>query len=310
MQLWRFSNIMKGKKIYMAGAGGMLGEAFYKVFQDDNNLYCSDIKKTSDWINILDFRQRNKYIDDVINFAPDYLFHLGAHTDLEYCEDNPDDAYATNTLPVETAVFIANKLSIPLLYISTAGIFDGQKDTYDDWDDPNPLGHYARSKYSGEKFVTQNADRYLVCRAGWMMGGGPDKDKKFIEKILKQIKDGENELFIVDDKLGTPTYTIDFANNVKELLNREIWGLFNMVCSGVTGRLEVATTLISLLNLHNEIKIHSVKSDHFKKTYYAERPFSERLLTKKLDLYNVNLMRDWKICLSEYLDEDYKDYLK
>ena len=154
MQLWRFSNIMKGKKIYMAGAGGMLGEAFYKVFQDDNNLYCSDIKKTSDWINILDFRQRNKYIDDVINFAPDYLFHLGAHTDLEYCEDNPDDAYATNTLPVETAVFIANKLSIPLLYISTAGIFDGQKDTYDDWDDPNPLGHYARSKYSGEKFVT------------------------------------------------------------------------------------------------------------------------------------------------------------
>ncbi len=310
MQLWRFSNIMKGKKIYMAGAGGMLGEAFYKVFQDDNNLYCSDIKKTSDWINILDFRQRNKYIDDVINFAPDYLFHLGAHTDLEYCEDNPDDAYATNTLPVETAVFIANKLSIPLLYISTAGIFDGQKDTYDDWDDPNPLGHYARSKYSGEKFVTQNADRYLVCRAGWMMGGGPNKDKKFIQKILKQIKDGETELFIVDDKLGTPTYTIDFANNVKELLNREIWGLFNMVCSGVTGRLEVATTLISLLNLHNEIKIHSVKSDHFKKTYYAERPFSERLLTKKLDLYNVNLMRDWKICLSEYLDEDYKDYLK
>ena len=310
MQLWRFSNIMKGKKIYMAGAGGMLGEAFYKVFQDDNNLYCSDIKKTSDWINILDFRQRNKYIDDVINFAPDYLFHLGAHTDLEYCEDNPDDAYATNTLPVETAVFIANKLSIPLLYISTAGIFDGQKDTYDDWDDPNPLGHYARSKYSGEKFVTQNADRYLVCRAGWMMGGGPNKDKKFIQKILKQIKDGETELFIVDDKLGTPTYTIDFADNVKELLNREIWGLFNMVCSGVTGRLEVATTLISLLNLHNEIKIHSVKSDHFKKTYYAERPFSERLLTKKLDLYNVNLMRDWKICLSEYLDEDYKDYLK
>lgn len=310
MQLWRFSNIMKGKKIYMAGAGGMLGEAFYKVFQDDNNLYCSDIKKTSDWINILDFRQRNKYIDDVINFAPDYLFHLGAHTDLEYCEDNPDDAYATNTLPVETAVFIANKLSIPLLYISTAGIFDGQKDTYDDWDDPNPLGHYARSKYSGEKFVTQNANRYLVCRAGWMMGGGPNKDKKFIQKILKQIKDGETELFIVDDKLGTPTYTIDFADNVKELLNREIWGLFNMVCSGVTGRLEVATTLISLLNLHNEIKIHSVKSDHFKKTYYAERPFSERLLTKKLDLYNVNLMRDWKICLSEYLDEDYKDYLK
>ena len=309
MQLWRYNNSMKGKKIYMAGAGGMLGEAFYKVFKDDNNIYCSDIKKTSDWINILDFRERKNYINDVVNFAPDYLFHLGAHTDLEYCEDNPNDAYATNTLPVETAVYISNKLDIPLLYISTAGIFDGKKDTYDDWDDPNPLGHYARSKYAGERFVTQNSNKYLVCRAGWMMGGGPSKDKKFIQKILKQIKDGARELFVVDDKLGTPTYTIDFANNVKELLDKEIWGLFNMVCSGITGRLEVATTLLSFLNLQDKIKIHSVKSEHFKEIYFANRPFSERLLTKKLDLYNINLMRDWKICLSEYLDEDYKDYL-
>jgi dTDP-4-dehydrorhamnose reductase len=149
----------------------------------------------------------------------------------------------------------------------------------------------------------------LICRAGWMMGGGPDKDKKFIQKILKQIKDGSRELFVVDDKLGTPTYTIDFANNVKELLDKEIWGLFNMVCSGITGRLEVATTLLNFLNLQDKIKINSVKSEYFKEIYFANRPFSERLLTKKLDLYNVNLMRDWKVCLSEYLDENYKDYL-
>ena len=82
-----------------------------------------------------------------------------------------------------------------------------------------------------------------------------------------------------------------------------------MVCSGITGRLEVATTLLSFLNLQDKIKIHSVKSEHFKEIYFANRPFSERLLTKKLDLYNINLMRDWKVCLSEYLDEDYKDYL-
>lgn len=301
---------MKDKKIYMAGAGGMLGDAFYKVFIKENNLLCSDINITSDWIKSLDFRNREGYIDDVITFAPDYLFHLGAHTDLEYCEDNPNDAYATNTLPVETAVFISNKLDIPLLYISTAGIFDGNQDTYDDWDNPNPLGHYARSKYAGERFVIQNAKRFLVCRAGWMMGGGPNKDKKFIQKLLNQLHDGAKELFIVDDKLGTPTYTIDFANNVQALLDREIWGLFNMVCSGITGRLEVANTLIEMLNLQDSIKINAVKSDYFKKTYFAKRPFSERLVTTKLDLYNINLMRDWKICLSEYLDESYKDFLK
>lgn len=294
----------------MAGAGGMLGDAFYRVFMKENDLFCSDINITSDWVKSLDFRNREGYIDDVLNFSPDYLFHLGAHTDLEYCEDNPNDAYATNTLPVETAVFISNKLDIPLLYISTAGIFDGNQDTYDDWDNPNPLGHYARSKYAGERFVIQNAKRFLVCRAGWMMGGGPNKDKKFIQKLLNQLHDGAKELFIVDDKLGTPTYTIDFANNVQALLDREIWGLFNMVCSGITGRLEVANTLIEMLNLQDSIKINAVKSDYFKKTYFAKRPFSERLVTTKLDLYNINLMRDWKICLSEYLDESYKDFLK
>ena len=294
----------------MAGAGGMLGDAFYRVFMKENDLLCSDINITSDWVKSLDFRNREGYIDDVLNFSPDYLFHLGAHTDLEYCEDNPNDAYATNTLPVETAVFISNKLDIPLLYISTAGIFDGNQDTYDDWDNPNPLGHYARSKYAGERFVIQNAKRFLVCRAGWMMGGGPNKDKKFIQKLLNQLHDGAKELFIVDDKLGTPTYTIDFANNVQALLDREIWGLFNMVCSGITGRLEVANTLIEMLNLQDSIKINAVKSDYFKKTYFAKRPFSERLVTTKLDLYNINLMRDWKICLSEYLDESYKDFLK
>lgn len=301
---------MKDKKIYMAGAGGMLGDAFYKVFTKENDLFCSDINITSDWVKSLDFRNREDYIDDVITFSPDYLFHLGAHTDLEYCEDNPHDAYATNTLPVETAVFISNKLDIPLLYISTAGIFDGNQDTYDDWDNPNPLGHYARSKFAGERFVIQNAKRFLVCRAGWMMGGGPKKDKKFIQKLLNQLHDGAKELFIVDDKLGTPTYTIDFANNVQALLDREIWGLFNMVCSGITGRLEVANTLIEMLNLQDSIKIQAVKSDYFKKVYFAKRPFSERLVTTKLDLYNINLMRDWKICLSEYLDESYKDFLK
>ena len=143
-----------------------------------------------------------------------------------------------------------------------------------------------------------------------MMGGGPNKDKKFIQKLLNQLHDGAKELFIVDDKLGTPTYTIDFANNVQALLDREIWGLFNMVCSGITGRLEVANTLIEMLNLQDSIKINAVKSDYFKKTYFAKRPFSERLVTTKLDLYNINLMRDWKICLSEYLDESYKDFLK
>ncbi len=301
--------MIRGKRIYLAGSGGMLGEAFFKIFNIDNTLLCTDKDVNENWLKYLDFRDEEAYKADVKKFKPDYLFHLGALTSLEYCEQNIDDAYATNTTAVENAVNISNNLKIPLLYISTAGIFDGKKETYDDWDEPAPLSHYGRSKFMGEKYVVQNSNKYLVCRAGWMMGAGPSKDKKFIQKLMKQIKDGKTELHVVDDKLGTPTYTIDFAKNVALLLEREYWGVYNMVCGGVTGRLEVAKELIKLIGKEEEIKIIPVSSNFFSKEYFANRPKSERLLTKKLQIRNCNVMRDWRECLREYLESYYSDYL-
>ena len=298
-------------RIYMAGAGGMLGEAFHRVFGGElgHELRASDKDVNADWLSFLDFRDFDAYRREVEAFGPDYLFHLGAHTSLEYCEEDPADAYATNTLAVEHAVHLANDLDIPLLYISTAGIFDGAQETYDDWDRPNPLGHYARSKYMGERFVAENVRRHLVCRAGWMMGGGPAKDKKFIQKLMAQIKSGARELKVVDDKLGTPTYTVDFARNVDVLLQSQLWGIYNMVCGGVTGRLEVAQYLVEALGLVDEIAVTPVSSDYFAAEYFAARPPSERLITAKLDLRGLNRMRDWKTCLEEYLVDAYSGYL-
>ena len=297
------------KKIYLAGSGGMLGQSFHSVFGGDFELRCTDKDVNESWLQFLDFRDLDAYRKDVKSFRPDYLFHLGAHTDLEYCEKNIEDAYKTNTTAVENAVWIANELDIPLLYISTAGIFDGSKDTFDDWDLPNPMGHYARSKYAGELYVTQNARRHLVCRAGWMMGGGPKKDKKFISKLMKQLKAGKTELNIVHDKLGTPTYTKDFAMNVKSLVNNEYWGLYNMVCEGVTSRLEVAHELVRVLGLSERVKINEVSSDFFKAEFFAPRPDSERLINRKLALRDMNQMRDWKVALKEYVDVEYSNYL-
>lgn len=297
------------RKIYIAGCGGMLGEAFYEQFKTDFILKCTDKDVNTLWLTFLDFRDFDAYRKDVFDFKPDYLFHLGAYTDLEFCELNADETYNTNTLAVENAVFIANSLDIPLLYISTAGIFDGMKESYDDWDTPNPLGVYARSKYMGERYVVENTKRYLVCRAGWMMGAGPGKDKKFIQKIMKQLKEGKKELYIVNDKDGTPTFTHDFARNVKILLEKEYWGLYNMVCGGQTSRLEVAGELLRILRMENKIKITPVESDYFKNEYFAERPPCERLMNKKLNIRNINLMRDWKVALKEYIDTYYKSYL-
>jgi dTDP-4-dehydrorhamnose reductase len=298
------------QKIYIAGAGGMLGEAFYRVFKDDYNIKCTDKDVNTDWLNYLDFREFENYKKDVEDFKPDYLFHLGAYTDLEFCELNIDDTYLTNTISVENAVYIANSLDIPLLYISTAGIFDGQKDLYDDWDQPNPLGHYARSKYMGERYVVEHAHRYVICRAGWMMGGGPDKDKKFINKLIKQLVAGNRDLYIVNDKDGTPTFTVDFAKNVKAIFEKEYWGLYNLVCKGQTSRREVAEELVDILGLNGKVTFHDVTSDYFKSTYFAQRPPCERLVNKKLELRDLNVMRDWRIALKEYIDIYFTDYLQ
>ena len=94
------------KKIYLAGAGGMLGEGFYKVFKDEYELKCTDKDVNESWLTFLDFRDFDAYKKDVIEFKPDYLFHLGAYTSLEFCEENADDTYVTNTLSVENAVKI------------------------------------------------------------------------------------------------------------------------------------------------------------------------------------------------------------
>ena len=287
----------------------MLGKAFHEEFIGWAHLRCTDIDLNEGWLEYADIRDLDAYREDVRAFAPHYLFHLGALTDLEYCEAHPDDTYLTNALAVENAVYIANELEIPLLYVSTAGIFDGLQDIYDEWDTPNPLGAYARAKWAGEDFVTHNARRYLVCRAGWMMGGGPSKDKKFVQKLMSQLRDGSSTLNVVDDKLGTPTYTRDFARNVRILLEHQWWGLYNMVCQGATSRREVAQALVSGLGLDGSVSVTPVSSRFFADTYFAPRPDSERLANRKLALRGADVMRPWQEALAHYIRADYDGYL-
>lgn len=297
-------------RIYLAGVGGMLGEALHKVLASKHELLCTDIDVNEPWLQKCDFRDFSQYESAVSAFGPDMLMHIGAHTDLEYCEKNPDDAYRTNTLSVEHAATLAHAHGVPLVYISTAGIFDGKQEHYDDWDRPNPLGVYARAKYIGEIVVQTRVPKHYIFRAGWMMGGGPKKDKKFINKLMKQLARGTDELHIVNDKLGTPTYTVDFASNLMAMIETPYYGLYNMVCGGETGRLEVAEELVRLLSLDDKVRIKPVQSDYFVKEYFAPRPPCERLINYKLDLRGMNLMRDWRVALKDYLKDYYADHVK
>jgi dTDP-4-dehydrorhamnose reductase len=142
-----------------------------------------------------------------------------------------------------------------------------------------------------------------------MMGGGPQKDKKFIQKLIFQIAKGDDELFIVNDKLGTPTYTHDFARNVKLLIEKGKTGLYNMACKGKTSRVEVACELMNLLRLNVNVKISEVSSDYFQKEYFSPSPASEILTNARFREEGLDSMRDWKISLSEYLNNTYSDYI-
>jgi dTDP-4-dehydrorhamnose reductase len=225
---------------------------------------------------------------------------LAALTDLEFCEREQENAWLTNGLGAENLGLIASQLDVPYVYISTAGIFNGDKDAYNDFDEPNPTSYYAKAKYYGECFVRQYVRKHYVVRAGWMMGGGIKKDKKFINKIYKQIIAGQKTLNVVDDKLGTPTYTVDFAKGLYKLSESDLYGLYNQVCGGSGSRYDVAVEFIELLGLKNKLQVNKVSSDFFKQEYFAARPASEKLVNLKLTQRGLNVMRDWKICLAEY----------
>ena len=275
----------------------MLGRAAYEVLSRHYNVTATDINLNEDWLTRLDVRD----MDDWEMVFNDWdvvfhkIFHLAALTDLEYCEENPQDAWITNAMGTENATIMAKRYGCELIYISTAGIFWGDG-VFDDFSIPTPMSVYAKSKYYGEE-ITKTVPVHYVFRAGWMMGGG-DKDKKFVAKILEQIEDGADTLLVVDDKFGTPTYTHDFMENMVPVIDDGYIGVYNQVCRGSCSRYDVAVAIVEILG--SDIEVIPVKSDYFKE-YSAPRPHSEILINLKLNTYGLNGMRHWRICLEEYL---------
>jgi dTDP-4-dehydrorhamnose reductase len=288
------------KKIFIAGANGMLGTTLQNI--TDTSDYLLTDKEIGDNITFCDIRDL-AHTSQVINeFNPDIILNFAALVDLEYCEIEKDDCYLTNTIAAIHLFNLAKDRNIPYVFISTAGIFGNDKEFYTEQDTPYPLSAYGKSKYYTEQLLqNQQYEKYWIFRAGWMMGGGRAKDKKFVNKILKQIESGAKELFVVDDKLGVPTYTKDFAQSILNHINEDLpYGLYNMVSQGEASRYDTAVAINEYLNLG--LTINKVDSNHFAVDYFAPRPYSEKLINKSLNDLDRNYMRNWKVCLHEYLD--------
>jgi dTDP-4-dehydrorhamnose reductase len=297
-------------KIYAIGAAGMLGAALVPYFESKgHDVMATDIDVNEPWIEYCDVASYHDMHQDMSYFKPTHVLNLAAKTDLEYCETHYGDAISTNAGGSANCVALAKKFNAVYVYISTAGIFDGTKEYYSDEDKPNPLCAYGQTKYWGE-LIAQAAPKHIVLRCGWQMGGAASgKDKKFVSKIMKQLKAGATELNVVTDKQGTPTYTKDFTKQIEKLVETQSYGVWNAVCQGDASRYDVAVELVHLLWLQDKVRINVVDSSFFKDEYFAERPASEKMLTTKLDNAGLNVMRHWKECLREYVAEN-PEYFK
>ena len=302
--------MITGKRIFITGCGGMLGQAMYERLSNKNRLYCTDIDDSEEWVTYCDVRELDELRHCADNFNPDYIFHLAALTDLEYCEKNPEEAMKTNWIGTQNAVIVANELNIPIVYISTGCTFGDGKDNYNDYDEQHPINQYAMSKYLGEEYARQHAKRFIVARAVWTIAGGLTKGKKFfLNKIFEQIKANATEIFTVDDKFATPTYGPDMCRQIDMLLEQELWGSYNITCNGITTRYDMAHYFVHYLGLSDKVKVTAVRSDHFATQYSATRPSSEVLINTQLNLRGINIMRDWRECLKEYVEKEYKGRL-
>jgi len=298
-------------RVLITGSGGMLGGAVYPAFvRAGHDVVSTDlVPRPAPGLpmGLLDVRDYGAVHEAILANKPELILHLAAETDLERCETDRDHAYLTNAIGTQNVALVAAELGLPLVYISTAGVFDGTKgdEPYTEFDRPNPINVYGGSKYEGELIVQHTVARHFIVRAGWMVGG-LERDHKFVAKVVSQLRDGAKTIHAVTDKLGTPTYTEDFAQNLLALVATPFYGLYHMTCEGAGSRLEVAQAILEYYG-RTDVEVVPVSSDFFAKTYFAPRPRSEMMRNYALQLRGLNRMRPWPDALRAYLDQaDFK----
>lgn len=287
-------------KILLTGAAGMLGtDVAAELIKQGHELIQTDINQRLPVIDALNVADRDAVLRKIEDTHPDYVFHLAAETNVDLCQKQPKHAYSVNSHGTRNIALACKKFDIRLLYVSTAAVFDGEKEKpYVESDKPKPANIYGDSKWQGELMVGHNLSQYFIIRAGWMVGGW-EIDKKFVYKIIRQLKDGKRELMVVGDKFGTPTFTKDFARNLMNVINTGKYGLYHMANKGACSRYDMALKIVEFMGLRDEVQVEKVSSDRF--PLPAPRPRSEMLENYKLGLLGLNNMPRWEKSLEEYV---------
>ncbi len=281
-------------KIALTGADGMLGHAIQKVFSDSELIPFSH--------TTLDITDLDHAVKSVRDAQPDILIHTAAFTDVDACETDPEKAYLVNGIGARNMAIACEEIRCPIVHISSDYVFDGTKDSpYDEWDKTNPISQYGLSKLMAEQFISSLTNRFYIVRTSWLFG---PHGRNFVDTIVRLLA-GKDTLKVVNDQCGSPTFTEDLANMIRQMMGRG-YGIYHATNSGACTWYEFAVKIAELIGSDTEIE--PVTSVQFKRP--AKRPAQSGLNNTMLRLEGITPLRHWSEALEHYIKQNFSDRAK
>ncbi len=242
------------ERIYVTGARGMLGKALVPLLSQKYEVKGSDLPEC-------DITDEESIAEDIASFSPDRVFHLASMTDVDLCERDPERAYLVNAAGTRNVALASKKADAVMAYISTGMIYNGRKRyPYTEYDRPDPVNVYGSTKYQGEIEIRKLLKKYYIFNTCWIFGGGKE-DSKFVQKILR-LAGEKTVLKIVDDRFGSPTYTLDLAEKIIELSETGQYGRYHCVNEGCVSRFGLAKKILEIAGISG-CRLEPVSSEEF-----------------------------------------------
>lgn len=274
--------------ILVTGAKGMLGTDLCRSLRENN-------VEVIEWdLPGNDITDVTRTVTQIKRLGPDRIINLAAYTDVDGCEVAKSRAYAVNVQGTWAVVLGAQKIKAPLLQISTDYVFDGAKDVpYLEDDESNPLNYYGLTKAQSEAIVRTKLKKFFIVRTSWLFGKA---GKNFVSTILNAAKE-KDTLEVVNDQIGSPTYTVDLAQAIHKLIQSDFFGIYHVTNSGICSWFEFAGEIIKLAGFKN--KIIPITSDQLERG--AKRPKFSALNNHHYIKTFGQFLRPWRKALAQYL---------
>ena len=224
------------------------------------------------------------------------VIHCAAYTAVDAAEDNVEICRRVNAEGTENIAKVCKKLDLKMIYISTDYVFDGEGERpWEPDDERHPLNVYGQTKYEGELAVEKYLEKYFIVRIAWVFGVN---GKNFIKTMLK-LSETHEELNVVDDQVGSPTYTYDLAVLLVDMVESDKYGRYHATNEGLCTWYEFAKEIFRQAGV--EVNVNPVTSDMFPAK--AKRPKNSRMSKEKLDANGFHRLPTWQDALERYLSE-------